>query len=82
MKSGNLVFPYLCRRNQSINKHTMSTLLNRFTLLASFAFSAFCLQAVDKKPSGLMTDLIEHTGQTWQNGYASNLPVWHLDVAL
>ena len=55
MKSGNLVFPYLCLRNQSINKHTMSTLLNRFTLLASFAFSAFCLQAVDKKPFGLMT---------------------------
>ena len=60
----------------------MSTLLNRFTLLASFAFSAFCLQAVDKKPSGLMTDLIEHTGQTWQNGYASNLPVWQLDEAI
>lgn len=38
----------------------MSTLLNRFTLLASFAFSAFCLQAVDKKPSGLVTDLIEY----------------------
>ena len=54
----------------------MSTLLNRLTLLVSFAFSALCLQAADKKPFGLMTDLIEHTGQTWQNGYASNLPVW------
>ena len=52
----------------------MSTLLNRLTLLVSFAFSALCLQAADKKPFGLMTDLIEHTGQTWQNGYASNLP--------
>lgn len=51
----------------------MSTLLNRLTLLVSFAFSALCLQAADKKPFGLMTDLIEHTGQTWQNGYASNL---------
>ena len=57
----------------------MSTLLNRLTLLVSFAFSALCLQAADKKPFGLMTDLIEHTGQTWQNGYASNLPVWQLD---
>ena len=56
----------------------MSTLLNRLTLLVSFAFSALCLQAADKKPFGLMTDLIEHTGQTWQNGYASNLPVWQL----
>lgn len=44
----------------------MSTLLNRLTLLVSFAFSALCLQAADKKPFGLMTDLIEHTGQTWQ----------------
>ena len=57
----------------------MSTLLNRLTLLVSFAFSALCLQAADKKPFGLMTDLIEHTGQTWQNGYASNLPVWQLE---
>ena len=46
----------------------MSTLLNRLTLLVSFAFSSLCLQAADKKPFGLMTDLIEHTGQTWQNG--------------
>lgn len=29
-----------------------------------------------------MTDLLEHTGQTWQNGYASNLPVWQLDEAI
>ena len=56
----------------------MSTLLNRLTLLVSFAFSALCLQAADKKPFGLMTDLIEHTGQTWQNGYASNLPVCNM----
>ncbi|MCD7848766.1 MAG: family 78 glycoside hydrolase catalytic domain [Parabacteroides sp.] len=60
----------------------MSKLLNRFTLLASCALSAFCLQAVDRKPSGLMTDLIEHTERTWQNGYASNLPVWKLDTAI
>lgn len=60
----------------------MSTLLNRFTFLTAFVFSAFCLQAADKKPSRLMTDLIEHTGRTWQNGYASNLPVWQLDEAI
>lgn len=60
----------------------MSTLLNRLTLLVSFAFSALCLQAADKKPFGLMTVLIEHTGQTWQNGYASNLPVWQLEEAI
>ena len=60
----------------------MSTLLNRLTLLVSFAFSSLCLQAADKKPFGLMTDLIEHTGQTWQNGYASNLPVWQLEEAI
>ena len=60
----------------------MSKLLNRFTLYASCALSAFCLQAADRKPSGLMTDLIEHTERTWQNGYASNLPVWKLDVAI
>ena len=29
-----------------------------------------------------MTDLIEHTGQTRQNGYASNLPVWQLNEAV
>lgn len=33
-------------------KNTMSTLLNRFTLLVSFAFSAFGLQAADKNPPG------------------------------
>lgn len=60
----------------------MSTLLNRFTLLASLVFSVFCLQAAEKKPSGLMTDLIEHTERTWQNGYASNLPVWQIDQAI
>ena len=43
----------------------MSTLLNRLTLLVSFAFSALCLQAADKKPFGLMTDLIEHTAVSY-----------------
>ena len=34
------------------------------------------------KPNGLMTDLLEHTDRTWQNGYLSNLPVWQLDQAI
>lgn len=36
----------------------------------------------DNRPSGLMTDLLEHTGRTWQNGYLSTLPVWKLDEAV
>lgn len=36
----------------------------------------------DNRPSGLMTDLVEHTGRTWQNGYISTLPVWKLNEAV
>ena len=36
----------------------------------------------DNRPSGLMTDLVEHTDRTWQNGYASSLPVWKADEAI
>ncbi len=57
-------------------------LLNRFILPTFLAFYMIGTQAADKKPSGLMTDLIEHTERTWQNGYASNLPVWQLDEAI
>ena len=63
----NLLLALSLSPNYEKKKNTMSTLLNRLTLLVSFAFSALCLQAADKKPFGLMTDLIEHTGQTWQN---------------
>ena len=34
------------------------------------------------KPYGLLTDLIEHTDYTWQNGYASNVPVWLTDSVI
>ena len=78
----NLLLALSLSPNYEKKKNTMSTLLNRLTLLVSFAYSALCLQAADKKPFGLMTDLIEHTGQTWQNGYASNLPVWQLEEAI
>lgn len=60
----------------------MNNVLKEITLMASLAFSSLILQAADRKPSGLMTDLIEHSGQTWQNGYASNLPIWELDKAI
>lgn len=29
-----------------------------------------------------MTDLIEHTDRTWQNGYLSTVPVWETDQAI
>ena len=32
--------------------------------------------ATGNKPCGLLTDMIEHTDYTWQNGYVSNVPVW------
>ena len=42
--------------------------------------SMLCM--ADNKPSGLMTDLIEHTDYTWQNGYVSNVPVWRMEGAI
>lgn len=61
---------------------TMNNVFKGITLVALLAFSSLLLQAADRKPSGLMTDLIEHTGQTWQNGFVSNLRVWQLDQAI
>ena len=40
------------------------------------------LYAADNKPFGLLTDLIEHTDYTWQNGYVSNVPVWQTEGAI
>lgn len=34
------------------------------------------------RPTGLMTDLLEHTDCTWQNGFASTVPVWQLDKTI
>lgn len=55
-------------------------------ILLSFLFSSacfnFCLQAAKHKPSGLLTDLIEHTERTWQNGYLSNITVWQTKEAI
>ena len=38
--------------------------------------------AAENKPYGLMTDLMEHTDFTWQNGYLSNVPVWKFEDAI
>lgn len=38
--------------------------------------------SADTKPYGLLTDLIEHTDCTWQNGYLSNVPIWDVDNAI
>ncbi len=53
--------------------------LNRLLLAAAFlelcAFPAAAF-AQGSKPHGLMTDLLEYTDRTWQNGYLTNVPVW------
>ena len=43
--------------------------------------SVLCV-AENDKPTGLLTDLIEHTDRTWHNGYISNVPVWRTEVAI
>ena len=55
-----------------------------FNVIASvlLSFLCFALQAADRRPHGLLTDLVEHTDYTWQNGYASNVPVWRTDDAI
>jgi len=35
--------------------------------------------AMGIKPYGLMTDLMEHTDKTWQNGYMTNIMIWQID---
>lgn len=56
--------------------------MNRIIHIIALTFSIITLQAVDKKPTGLLTELLEHTGQTWHNGYATNVPVWQMDNAI
>ena len=60
----------------------MQKLVRSFTLITSLSLSSLFIQAEEKKPSGLMTDLIEHTERTWQNGYASTVRVWDLEAAI
>ncbi|MCD7930393.1 MAG: hypothetical protein LUH15_02980 [Tannerellaceae bacterium] len=42
----------------------------------------YIFSAAENKPYGLLTDLVEHTGCTWNNGYASNVPVWNMEEAI
>lgn len=44
------------------------------TLVLLFLFS-FCICASNNKPTGLMTDLIEHTDRVYENGFLSGLPL-------
>ncbi|MDR1339996.1 MAG: family 78 glycoside hydrolase catalytic domain [Prevotellaceae bacterium] len=55
-----------------------------FNTLTAILISLSCLTsaAAGRKPCGLLTDLVEHTDYTWQNGYASNVPVWQADDAI
>jgi len=57
--------------------------MRRFSLFIITLLSLFCYlsQAANNKPQGLLTDLLEHTDYTWQNGYASNVPVWQMGNA-
>ena len=57
-------------------------LLKRLALVALGVLGMSLSTMADNKPSGLMTDLIEHTDRTWNNGYVSTLPVWKLDAAI
>ena len=52
-----------------------------FTIVL-LSFCCFVLTAKEYKPYGLLTDLIEHTDYTWQNGFVSNVPVWQADEAI
>ena len=56
-------------------------LFKSFTILL-LSFFCFVLTAKENKPYGLLTDLLENTDYTWQNGYASNVPVWRMEEAI
>jgi len=56
--------------------------LIRLFLTIPLFFSCVLLFAEEHKPTGLLTDLLEHTDRTWQNGYLSNVPVWEIDKAI
>lgn len=51
--------------------------------LLPFFFSGLCaVLSAAEKPHSLMTDLLEHTDRTWQNGYPSNVPIWEAENAI
>ncbi|MGM9759442.1 MAG: alpha-L-rhamnosidase C-terminal domain-containing protein [Parabacteroides sp.] len=65
-------------------KHVRKTGGRLLGLLMCLLVSAHYATGRDtpRRPWGLMTDLVEHTERTWQNGYASSVPVWQLDQAI
>ncbi|MDR2914987.1 MAG: hypothetical protein LBV74_09185 [Tannerella sp.] len=52
--------------------------LSKLSVFILFSLHFFVLYAADNKPYGLLTDLVEHTDYTWQNGYVSSVPVWQV----
>lgn len=54
----------------------------RLFFILSVSFLCTMLSAKDSKPYGLLTDLIEHTDCTWNNGYLSNVPIWNTESAI
>lgn len=55
---------------------------NRICLLLLATCLNLFSQASVLKPSGLLTDLMEHTDRTWINGYLSNIPIWETGDAI
>lgn len=53
-----------------------------FILSVLFALNSISMQGSGHKPYGLMTDLMEYTDKTWQNGYITNVPIWQIDTAI
>lgn len=51
-------------------------------LFLSLPLLSLSLGATGHKPSGLMTDLLEHTQRTWHNGYVTQIPVWQTADAI
>ncbi|MDR1096540.1 MAG: alpha-L-rhamnosidase [Tannerella sp.] len=49
--------------------------------IALLLLSGAVLSQAENRPYGLLTDLVEHTDYTWQNGYVSNVPVWQTEGA-
>ncbi|MDR2679629.1 MAG: alpha-L-rhamnosidase [Tannerella sp.] len=56
--------------------------LNVIVSAALLSLLCIALHAAGRKPHGLLTDLVEHTDYTWQNGYISNVPVWQAEDAI
>lgn len=56
--------------------------LKNVATITLLSLICFVLHATNNKPFGLLTDLIEHTDYTWNNGYVSNVSVWQIEDAV